>query len=544
MIVELNIWQTNMANHKPKGFWNKENCLKFASLCKSRSEFKKLYGQAWKVCRNNGWIDEVCSHMIQRSVPQGYWQNYDHCYMVAKQCITASEFEKKYPQAYRVARTKKWNKDYLWFVSGFDLAWQRREKWSYDACAEESKKYNTRSEFQKGAVGAYQKALKKGWIDDYVWLNRSPNIYGASDCVYKYEFKQYNTVYVGRTVNRGDRNYAHIFNIHKDSVAKFAFEHNIPVPEMEILAENIGIEEGLCLEDSWIKYYIEQGYNVLNKAKTGIQKGSIGSIGWGKWTYKTCYNEARKYTSRKEFQIKNVGAYTRALQYKWLDDYDWFKIPKSGQVRWTQDRCHKEAKRYTTIKEFRALSRTAYEKSRTNGWLKEYIWLLNEPPVRRVSHWTQERCREEAKKYKTRTEFQYAKGAGQAYRVALKNGWIEEYDWMVPLCKPNSYWNNYERCYEEAKKYKTRSEFQYAKGASRAYKYSVKNGWIDRFTWMLPKSKKPGYWTKEQCIIESKKYSKRGEFKKGSPSAYAIALRNGWYKEFIWLEPAKTYKRQ
>jgi len=527
---------------------------------------------------------------------RGFWQNYDNCYNVAKQCVTASEFERKFPQAYKVARTKKWNKDYVWFVSGSDLAGQKRAKWTYDKCAEESKKYKTRSEFQKGMVGAYNKALKKGWIDDYVWLASGLDIYGKADCVYKYEFKQYNTVYVGRTINRGDRNYAHIFNKYKDSVAKFAFEHDVPVPEMEILAENIGIEEGQFLEDYWKNYYIKHGYHVLNKARTGIRKGSIGSIGWGKWTYKTCYQEAKKYTSRKEFQIKNVGAYTRALQYKWLDDYDWFTQPKTGQVKWTQERCLEESRKYRYVQDFRKQSLTAYEKARKNGWLSEYTWLLNKFLQDDISYWTQERCleesqkykyiqdfrkqsrtaydyarkngwlneytwllnkpakissskyltkercREEARKYKTRTEFQYAKGANTVYKVALKNGWIDEYDWMTPLRKPNNYWDNYERCYEEAKKYKTRSEFQYAKGASRAYKYSVKNGWIDSFVWMLPKKKKSGYWTKEQCVIESKKYSTRGEFKKKSPSAYAIALRNGWYKEFTWLAPAKTGK--
>ena len=113
---------------------------------------------------------------------------------------------------------------------------------------------------------------------------------------------------------------------------------------------------------------------------------------------------------------------------------------------------------------------------------------------------------------------------------------------MIPKAKPNRYWDNYERCYEEAKKYKTRTEFQYAKGASRAYKYSVKNGWIDSFTWMSPKQKPNGYWTKERCILESKKYQMKKEFRNQSPSAYTISKRNGWYKDFTWLVSDKKGK--
>ena len=102
--------------------------------------------------------------------------------------------------------------------------------------------------------------------------------------MYKYEFREYRTVYIGRTINKGDRHWAHIFCVDKDAVAKFAYEHNIPVPEMEILADGITLEEGQSLEAEWVRFYKSSGYNVLNKARTGKNVGSLGSIGWGKWT--------------------------------------------------------------------------------------------------------------------------------------------------------------------------------------------------------------------------------------------------------------------
>ncbi len=528
---------------KSPGYWTKENCFWAALQCGSRSEFKLKYNQAWNICRIKGWLDEACSHMVRRTVKHGYWQNYENCYKAASHCVTSSEFERSYPQAYKVSKDKGWNKDYTWFKPGRLIASQKRIKWTYESCLEEAKKYTSISEFRKGSVGAYQRALRNRWLGDYSWFIKGTDIYGRPDCVYKYEFPDFKSIYIGRTINRGDRNYAHIFDIHHDVVARFAHEHDIAVPKMEVLADNLTLEEGQDLENQWKNFYLEQGYNVLNRGRTGKNKGSLGSIGWGKWTYETCFEEAKKYSSRKEFQKGNVSAYTRALQYKWLDDYFWFEKAKTGKIRWTQIRCYEEARKYLFREDFRKSSAVAYNKSVKRGWINDYTWLTKRPkkirPTQSELYWTKERCYEEAKKYKSRTEFQYAKGANSAYKISVKNGWIDDYDWMKLKDKPDGYWNDYENCYEEAKKYKTRSEFQSAKGSSRAYRSAIENGWIDDYYWMPLKSKPRGYWTEERCMEESKKYKTPTDFRKGSASAYSISLRNGWYKNYTWLNSRK-----
>ena len=93
--------------------------------------------------------------------------------------------------------------------------------------------------------------------------------------------------------------------------------------------------------------------------------------------------------------------------------------------------------------------------------------------------------------------------------------------------KKNGYWN-YETCMEESKKYKSRSEF--CKGNSRAYKVALKNGWLDEYTWFEDGRIK---WTYETCMEESKKYMSRGEFQIGSKGAYLAAWKNGWIDEFF-----------
>ncbi len=51
----------------------------------------------------------------------------------------------------------------------------------------------------------------------------------------------------------------------------------------------------------------------------------------------------------------------------------------------------------------------------------------------------------------------------------------------------------------------------------------------------MKKRKSDGYWTKDKCIEESKKYKTVKEFYTHNNSCYTIASRRGWLKEFTWL---------
>lgn len=95
------------------------------------------------------------------------------------------------------------------------------------------------------------------------------------------------------------------------------------------------------------------------------------------------------------------------------------------------------------------------------------------------NYWNEDTCREEAKKYTSKTEFQ--KSSGGAYNVSLRNNWIDDYYWFKKIQrKPNKYWN-YERCYNEAEKYSSKDEFQ--KGNASAYNSSKRNNWLDDYDW-------------------------------------------------------------
>jgi len=87
-------------------------------------------------------------------------------------------------------------------------------------------------------------------------------------------------------------------------------------------------------------------------------------------------------------------------------------------------------------------------------------------------HWTYELCREEAKKYNTRTEFQ--KGNQPAYVAARREGWLN--DFMGAINKPRRYWHNKERVLAAASECTCQTEM-YKKYPS-AYSVAVRQGWL------------------------------------------------------------------
>ena len=136
--------------------------------------------------------------------------------------------------------------------------------------------------------------------------------------------------------------------------------------------------------------------------------------------------------------------------------------------------------------------------------------------MKTTSKWTRESVREEAKKYNSRTEFQY--GSKRAYRVAREKFpevMDEVYGDVI-----KSKWNSREVVLAEAKKYKSRGEFW--KGSNQAYKVTYKN-----FPDVLDEvfGEKMEQLSRDAVISEARKYNSRWEFQKGNNHAYRTALK-------------------
>ncbi len=94
-----------------------------------------------------------------------------------------------------------------------------------------------------------------------------------------------------------------------------------------------------------------------------------------KWTKESCFNEAKRCTSRSEFKLFNESAYRASLRNNWIDNYYWFKkIQRKPNKYWNYERCYNEAEKYSSKDEFEKENKSAYNSSKRNNWLNDYDW--------------------------------------------------------------------------------------------------------------------------------------------------------------------------
>lgn len=339
--------------------WNYETCKEVAEKCKTYREFCLKYPGAYDVANKNGW--EFIERKTKKS---GYW-NYENCKKVAEKCKDTTEFFKKYPSAYDASRKKKWIWDW------FERKCYGRNYWTYEKCLEESKKYKTYSEFRDNSNVAYEKSKRKNdWIKDFIWLENDLKTYDTiskKHLIYKYFFKETNSIYIGLTKNLKERNENHRNKNKKSSVLLHSIENNINIPNIEIIEDNLTIDEAKIREEYWVNYYYNNGFNIINKAKTGLKSSSTGGC-IRKWTYEKCLEEAKKYNSRTDFQKSNGAAYNSALKNNWLQEYDWLKPKIHPNGYWSFEQCLEEAKKYKSYNDFRKNSMSAYISVNKNKW--------------------------------------------------------------------------------------------------------------------------------------------------------------------------------
>jgi hypothetical protein len=149
---------------KPKGYWDKkENCKEEALKYNTRYEFRKGSVGAYNSSVRNGWLDEVCKDMEEIKKPYGHWTIKENCLQESLKYETRGEFYKGSYRAYESSRKNGWLDD----ICNHMLTHSEvTTKWTYERCRIEALKYETRNEFQKGSNGAYHSSRKNGWLGD------------------------------------------------------------------------------------------------------------------------------------------------------------------------------------------------------------------------------------------------------------------------------------------------------------------------------------------------------------------------------------------
>lgn len=398
--------------------------------------------------------------------------------------------------------------------------------WTKERCAEESIKYNLKSQFKKLSRSAFASAQRNGWLDElcsHMTQLKQPNGFWTKERCYEEALKYKSKVDFQKGSNSA------YGRAHKQGWLEDICSHMMPHHLLNVFQTKERCAEVAANYESRSEF--KKGASTAYKtARLNGWLDDICSHMASKkvWSKEKCREVALLYDSKKAFRAKNLTLYSYAYRKRWLDEICQHmadqEMPKGY---WTKERCIEEALKYQTVKEFERAFPAAARVVRKNSWQPEVFGHFDYKSRPR-GYWTKERCIEEALKYQSRKEFQV--NCESAYSKARKNNWLDEICvHMEYVTKPKGYWNK-AKCAEAALKYKTRLSFQ--KENEAAYTAARKYGWLDDVCSHMTELLKPrGYWTKERCLKKALAYETRTDFNIGCNGAYKTALRKGWLEE-------------
>lgn len=257
-----------MKQRTPRGFWDiKENVIVEAKKYDNRTKFHKGSVGAYESALRNGWINEVCEHMNQTMKVRFFWHNKENVIAEARKYNNRSDFIQKSNGAYEAAIRHGWVDEIFNDILPSLIL---RDYWNKETVCTEALKYNTRTEFCKGSAGAYDSAFTNGWLDEACsHMAVQGNL--ARRFLYKITFTD-GAIYIGLTCNPKKRFLEHI---KRDcTVSRYITKTNLE-PTFELLNENLySAEDAADLEAFIIDEYRSMGKNIINK----MRGGSLGGV--------------------------------------------------------------------------------------------------------------------------------------------------------------------------------------------------------------------------------------------------------------------------
>lgn len=395
--------------------WNKTEVIEESRKYKSRSEFARSNTGAYLYAKKHGMLDAMIWLPLKVHKP---WTK-EECIEESKKYSTRKDFSEKSSGAYTAALENGWIQEMTWLRLLTHPAWTKEE------CVLEGRKYTSRSEFQNKSSGAYQAAYKNGWIDEMDWFVTP--IYGPlkqthNHLVYAYVDNTNQSCYIGRTnrLKKRDREHRCAYKNKPDSLKRYFDSLGTDIPKPIILKEKLSPTESQYWEDYYLNHYKENGFYIINRAKTGINIGSLGG-GFIKWDKETTLQESKKYRTPSEFQQGSPSAYQAALRHKWLNDYIWLEYDQMPNGYWTKEKVIEESKKYTSRREMEQAAPAAYSAALKNGWSAELP--LDYKYVSK-GYYTKEKVKDLSAQCNKKSEFK--RKYSRAYVIARKNGWLNE----------------------------------------------------------------------------------------------------------------------
>jgi len=503
--------------------WTLEKCKAEAKKFKNRTAFKVQSGSAYAFAYKNGWLDECCSHMVRKQQPAGYWTKH-RCANVAKKCNTRTEFSEKYSSAYTVAKRNGWLEE----ICGHMLRpGNSTERIIYafefsDNCAYIGLTWKPEER--------YQHHMKKGPVFKHIRDSCSKykfklllSEYVDKDTAAKLEDKYINSYKAAEWKLLNSKSAGGLGGSRVKWTKERCAEVAANCKSRDEIKKKFPGAYGAMQRNKWLVELLSH-IPKKKRSKPIHRKKTPSPV----WPYKVCKKEALKYKHKSDFMQGTPGAYHAAHKKGWIDEICAHMTKKKLKpLIWSKEKCKEVALQCRTKKEFRQKYTGAHYAATKNGWLEEVCSHMEQ--IRRPGgYWTKSNCKRAAADCKSRSEF--GEKYSQAYTISNKNGWLDEICAHMDISmKPAGYWTK-ERCHEEALKYNTRSEFN--QKASGAYHKARKLNCLDEICLHMIQNKKPdGYWTEERCLNVARKFKTKKQFRASAGNVYAAVHRGGWLEK-------------
>lgn len=145
------------------------------------------------------------------------------------------------------------------------------------------------------------------------------------------------------------------------------------------------------------------------------------------YTLDDCIKEAKKYSTKLEWQTASKSTYHKALNMGWIDKCCQHMPARSTKVKrsnaknnkWSIEKAKEDAQNYATRLEWRKESPLAYDYAYRKGALDECSSHMTEP-----FSWTLDKLKEDAANYRSRTEWKTHSPNG--YFAAYRKGMLDD----------------------------------------------------------------------------------------------------------------------
>ena len=484
--------------------------------------------------------------------PRGYWTK-ERCLEASSQFRTRKDWQLGSGSSYQIARRNGWLEE----CCSHMLVLQKH--WTLEEIIESAKPFNSKSEWIKGNIASYSYAKNYGWLDlassHMSSLKLKNGTWTKQACInealkYKNKVEWANSSPSSYSIAKrngwiADCSSTLISLRKQEGYSKAEVIENAKLFQSRAEWRNSAKYKGpspfysAAQRNGWLEECCEH--------MVSIKKPS------GYWNEKNCIDDAKLYFSIKEWKTQSNGAYQIAARNGWLSkctkhmkklnisygEFEIHKILTSYDIEYQEEKSFPQLKKKSTlffdffipcfnlVVEFHGSQHYSFNKH----WHKDEVGFNYS-----------------LEKDKVKQKFLLEHGIDLLIipytdlsiaeelilsKIKLHSSFnhqrreltLDELVYISSMCK----WTK-ETILLDSKKYEFLKDWR--KNSPSAYTIALRNGWLEEISKHLKrKIIARNSWTKEQVVEEAKKYSSRSEWAKHHSRTYKAALRNGWDNE-------------